>query len=57
MRLFGARLGCFGVGLEVAGLGGKAFLGHEVVEEIVGVVERFGFVGIGQVVEVSLEAG
>ena len=57
VRWFGVGLGCFGVGLEVAGLGGKAFLGHEVVEEIVGVVERFGVVAVGQVVEVSLEAG
>ena len=35
VRWFGVGLGCFGVGLEVAGLGAKAFLGHEVVEEIV----------------------
>ena len=27
MRWFGVGLGCFGVGLEVAELGGKAFLG------------------------------
>ena len=54
---FAVGLGCFEIGLEVAGLGGKAFLGHEVVEEIVGVVERFGVVGVGQVVEVSVEAG
>ena len=57
MRSFGVGLGCFGVGLEVAGLRGKAFLGHEVVEEIVGVVEKFRVVGVGQVVGVSLEAG
>ena len=54
---FGVGLGCFAVRLEVAELGGKAFLGHEVVEEIVGVVERFGVVGGGQLVGVSLEAG
>ena len=50
MRWFGVGLGCFGIGLEVAELGGKAFLGHEVVEEIVGVVDGFGVVGVGQVV-------
>ena len=48
VRWFGVGLGCFGVGLEVAGLGGKAFLGHEVVEEIVGVFERFGGVRMGK---------
>ena len=57
MRWFWVGLGCFGVGLEVEGLGGKAFLGHEVLEQIVVVVQRFGIVGVGQVVEVSLEAG
>ena len=57
VRWFRVGLGCFGVGLEVAGLGGKAFLGHEVVEEVVGVFERFGVVRVGQVVAVSLEAG
>ena len=54
VRCFRVGLDCFGVGLEVAGLGGRAFLGHEMVEEIFGVVERFGVVGAGQVVEVSL---
>ena len=57
VRWFGVGLGCFQVGLDVAGLGGKALLGHEVVEEFVGVVERVGVVRVEQVVEVSLEAG
>ena len=53
----GLDLVALGLDLKLRDFGGKAYLGHEVVQEIVEVVERFGVVGVGQVVEVSLEAG